>query len=147
MSHRLFLLVLVFVGLATFAVANPLPLVNQPLSPTAAAPGGSGFSLSVSGTGFVNGAVVNWNGSPRTTTFVSQTHLQAAVRAADIATARTASITVTNPAPGGGVSNAVFFPVSSPTASLSFTLSSISFGVMPVAVTVGDFNGDKKMDL
>jgi len=31
----------------------------------------NGFSLTVNGTNFVTGSVVNWNGSPRSTTFVS----------------------------------------------------------------------------
>src|SRR5437773_5073634 len=51
--------------------ANPVPLINQPLIPDAVAPGGAAFTLTVNGTGFVSGSVVNWNGSARTTTFVN----------------------------------------------------------------------------
>src|SRR5438132_2196223 len=51
------------------AQTNPVPLINQPLVPAAMAPGGAGFTLTVNGTGFVTGSVVNWNGSARTTTF------------------------------------------------------------------------------
>ena len=50
---------------------NPVPYINQPLVPDAPAPGGSGFTLTVNGTGFVSGSVVDWNGSARTTTFVN----------------------------------------------------------------------------
>jgi hypothetical protein len=42
---------------------NPVPLINQPLVPDAVAPGGAEFTLTVNGTGFVSGSVVNWNGS------------------------------------------------------------------------------------
>jgi len=36
-------------------IANPVPLINQPLVPDAVAPGGAGFTLTVNGTGFVSG--------------------------------------------------------------------------------------------
>ena len=80
--------------------ANPVPLINQPLVPAAATPGGAAFTLTVNGTGFVSGSVVQWNGSPLATTFVSGSSLTAAVPASDIATASTASVTVVNPSPG-----------------------------------------------
>src|SRR5205823_1071084 len=99
------------------AQTNPVPLINQPLVPDAIAPGGAGFTLTVNGTGFVSGSVVNWNGSARATTFVSNSQLTGNILASDIATASTASITVVNPTPGGGRSNAVFFPITIPTAS------------------------------
>jgi len=38
---------------------NPVPLINQPLVPAATAPGGTGFTLTVNGTGFVPGSVVH----------------------------------------------------------------------------------------
>src|SRR6266566_175265 len=89
-------------GLPPAAMAqNPVPLINQSLVPDAVKPGSAGFTLTVNGTGFVSGAVVKWNGSPRTTTFVSSSRLTAASLASDIATAHTASVTVVNPTPGG----------------------------------------------
>jgi len=54
-----------------FAQSNPVPLINQPLVPLTVKPGSQSFTLTVNGTGFVSGAVVNWNGAPLTTTFVS----------------------------------------------------------------------------
>src|SRR5205085_4076949 len=41
------------------AQTNPVPLINQPLVPDAVAPGGPRFTLTVNGTGFVTGSVVN----------------------------------------------------------------------------------------
>lgn len=68
----------------------------------ATAPGGAGFTLTVNGTGFVFGAVVNWNGGGRATVFVSAAQVTATILASDVAVAGTASVTVTNPAPVGG---------------------------------------------
>jgi hypothetical protein len=52
----------------------------------------------------VSASVVKFNGAAKTTTFVSPTQLTAAITAADIATAGTANVTVTNPAPTTGPS-------------------------------------------
>ena len=90
---------------------NPLPFVNQPLSPDAAAPSGAAFNLTVNGTGFVPASVVNWNGKARVTTFVSKSQLKAAIQTSDLASPVTVAVTVTNPEPGGGVSNVGFFAV------------------------------------
>jgi hypothetical protein len=54
---------------ANASTANPVPLINQPLVPEARKSGGSGFTLTVNGTGFVPGSVVKWNGSPRVDPF------------------------------------------------------------------------------
>ena len=66
---------------ATFG-QNPVPFVNQSLVPTSVAPGSPAFTLTVNGTGFVSGAVVKWNGSPRTTTFVGGPQLTASMPSA-----------------------------------------------------------------
>jgi len=127
---------------------NPVPFVNLPLVPDAAAPGGPEFTLTVNGTGFVSGAVVDWNGSPLATHFVSGSQLTATIPAADIAAPKTASVTVVNPAPNGGRSNVAFFSVTSRTSSVAFVLaSSMATGANPTAVAAGDFNGDGKLDL
>jgi hypothetical protein len=138
----------VLLRLAALAQTNAVPFVNQPLVPTSAAPGGPQFTLTVNGTGFVSGAVVNWNNSPLDTTFVSAFRLTATVPASNIAMANTAAITVTNPSPGGGTSNPVFFPVSVPASSVFFTNTQIlATGAGPDSIAVGDFNRDGNLDL
>jgi hypothetical protein len=92
------------------APANPVPTISS-ISPTSATAGGTGFNSTVNGANFVNGSVVRWNGSNRTTTFISSTQLKADIAAADIASPGTASMTVFNPAPGGGTSNALTFTI------------------------------------
>jgi hypothetical protein len=155
MTHRAFRFAFVMMTLAlmglmsSVAQANGVPLIYQPLNPAAVAPGSPAFTLTVNGTGFVSGAVANWNGSARATTFVSSSQLTAAITAADIATAGTATITVTNPAPGGGTSNGVFFQVTNPTVGLAFHESVFPTGssVTISQPAVGDFNGDGKLDV
>ena len=72
----------------------------------------------VNGSNFVSSSVVNWSGAALTTTYVSASQITAAVPAADIASAGTANITVTNPAPGGGTSGSVLFTISGTAGNL-----------------------------
>ena len=107
---------------------NPVPTTTS-LSPASGTAGGTAFTLTVNGSGFVNGSVVQWNGSSRTTTYVSATQLTAAILAADIATAGTASVTVFNPTPGGGTSNALTFTLNNPVPTTT--------GLIPASVSAG----------
>ena len=139
-------LVLLCLDATLNAQNHALPLVYPSLSPVSAAPGGSGFTLTVNGTGFVTGAVLNWNGSARPTTVLSGSSLQASISSADISHRGTASITVANPAPGGGVSNVVYFPVRPRFNAAAFAPEpGISTATGPIAV--GDFNGDGRPDV
>ncbi|HLK05345.1 MAG TPA: hypothetical protein VKT53_12965 [Candidatus Acidoferrum sp.] len=95
---------------STFAVDNPAPTATS-LNPAFATAGGAAFSLTVTGTNFVSSSTVEWNGISQTTAFVSGTELQAQISAADIASAGSASVTVSTPAPDGGTSNALSFAI------------------------------------
>jgi len=55
--------------------------------------------------------VILWNGKKLVTTYGSSTTLTATVPSSDIKTAGTASVTVVNPTPGGGTSNAKTFTI------------------------------------
>jgi hypothetical protein len=128
------------------ALDNPIPLISQPLNPDSVVPGGPGFTLTVNGTGFVSGSLVSWNGSPRATTFVSQSQLIASITTSDVSTPQTGVVTVTSPSPEGGTSNPAYFSVALPKRSMSFTSSNgLKRGAGPVAVA--DFNGDGRLDL
>jgi hypothetical protein len=128
---------------------NPVPLLNQPLAPTAVSPGSGPFTLHASGSGFVFGAAIDFNGTPLTTTFVDSQHLTANVPATSVAKAETASVTVVNPGPGGGSSNVIYFQVATPETTVSFANASSSPLQYPNAlgVAAGDFNEDGKPDL
>lgn len=87
----------------TPAVAGTIPAIAA-LSPSSMTAGSLAFTLTVNGTNFGSQAVVNWNGAARATTFVSGNQIAAAIPAADIATAGSAAVTVTNPGtPGTGM--------------------------------------------
>lgn len=137
--------------LATFSSPvrgqNPVPSIQEPLVPTSAAPGGSGFTLTVNGTGFVQGAVVNWNGNARATTFVGGSQLTATIPASDIATAGSGWVTVVNPSPGGGASGVAYLQVTEATSSISLGLEGLAAGSSPWDLISADFNGDGKLDM
>lgn len=136
---------------ATATSGNPVPALTS-LGPSSAAVGGPAFTLTITGTNFITSSIVQWNAITRTTSFVSSTQLTTTVTTADIAVAGTASVTVFNPAPGGGTSNVLTFTINnpvptitaiSPAASLaggpSFTL--IITGTNFIASTVAQWNG------
>ncbi len=115
---------------------NPVPTLTA-VSPSAATAGGAAFTLTASGSGFVAGSAVHWNGTARTTQFVSSTQLTAAIAASDIVTAGTAQVTVVNPAPGGGTSTAVPFAIQNAApAVLSLVPSEALAGSPAVDLTV-----------
>ncbi|HKZ80263.1 MAG TPA: IPT/TIG domain-containing protein, partial [Pyrinomonadaceae bacterium] len=114
---------------AAFAVDNPLPAITG-LAPTTATVGGSAFTLTVNGSGFISGSVVRFNGLDRTTAFISPTQLTAQITAADIQSIGAFPITVFNPAPGGGSSNSADLAVNNPAPVLST--------IGPVSTTAGD---------
>jgi hypothetical protein len=74
------------------------------ISPASVLSGGQGFTLDLTGSGFLSNSVVMWNGTPIPTSYQSATKLEATVSATEIATAGTADIAVTNPSPGTGTS-------------------------------------------
>jgi hypothetical protein len=89
---------------------NPAPTLVT-LSPASVAAGSGNLRLTVAGTGFVPGAVVRVDGTDRFTRRVSASQLVAYVPAIALATAGDLSVTVVNPAPGGGTSGAMTLTV------------------------------------
>jgi hypothetical protein len=137
------MVLLLSVGL--FADQSPVPLVNQPLVPASAKPLGPGFTLTVNGSNFVSGALVKWNSSPRTTTFISNSQLQATIPASDIAKPGTAMVTVTNPGNGSPTSGPAFFDVTFGTPIFQ-TGSVFTYGNGIPALSA-DLNNDGNLDL
>ncbi len=70
---------------ATFTVTHATTMTLAGLSPNSIAPNGPAFTLTATGTNFVNGATVEWNSTPLATTFVSATSLTAMVPASLVA--------------------------------------------------------------
>jgi hypothetical protein len=86
------------------ATANAAPTVTSFGSGSIAA-GSGNQRVTVTGSGFLPGASVVWNGVVQDTTFVDSQHVSAAIGAAEVSSAASVSVTVRNP--GSGDSNAV----------------------------------------
>jgi hypothetical protein len=129
-----------------FIVDNPLP-GTMSLSPASIIVGGSTFALTVNGTGFVPGSVVEWKGTPLTTTFVNATKLTAVIPAADIVSG-TDLITVHSVTPGGGTSGSLTFTINNPVpVGSSLVPANIAHGAASLTLTVNgyDFNEGAKV--
>ncbi len=102
------------------------------LSPSSELAGQRDFTLRVKGTGFIESSIVRWNGVDVSTQFTDDTHLQAVVPAANIASAGTPEITVWNPPPGGGESDPLTFCIAEPPTGSKFVMpvdcGIVSFG-------------------
>jgi predicted outer membrane repeat protein len=89
----------------------PVPLLTS-IAPSRVAVGDPNpFTFALNGSNFTSQSAVLWNGSPLATTYVSSKLLEATVPASDLSALVTASIVVTNPAPGGGASKGLAFQV------------------------------------
>ncbi|MGD0402274.1 MAG: IPT/TIG domain-containing protein [Candidatus Acidiferrales bacterium] len=96
----------------------PTPVITG-LFPSSITAGSQGFTLFISGNGFVTSpqSQVFWNGSMRTSTINKITlQLAVSVLASDVASAGIAAITVTNPEPGG------------PSLAATFTINAVQNG-------------------
>jgi FG-GAP-like repeat len=134
----------------TAFAANPVPQVVGPPIPQAVVPGSGAFTLKVYGANFVSGAVVNWNRSPRSTTFISARELQAQILASDVEKPTAGYITVTDPPPGGGVSSSSYalVEVHKPTKTINPGQYQQYFsGSVPWYAVAADFTNDGKLDL
>jgi 6-phosphogluconolactonase (cycloisomerase 2 family) len=88
------------------------PLAVSNISPTSITAGGPGFTLTVNGSGFVQGSQVSFNLNKVSTTFVNSTQLTASIPASAIAIAGNPYVIVTNP--DGFASVPLTFTVNNP---------------------------------
>ena len=112
--------------------SNPTPTLTS-ISPASAESGGPAFTLTVNGSGFLSGSVIEWNQIPLTTTFVSGQQVTAKVPASDLAAPGTAQVAVFNSAPGGGSSMAAVFTINVPPSNPLPGLTTLS----PVFTSAG----------
>ncbi len=128
-------------GVYTIRVINPTPgggtsgaitltvaPVISALNPTIAYIGNGNFLLTVTGVGFCEGARIRWNGTPRTTTFVSPTQLTTLILGTELTTAGPVNISVitTDLVPSANATLTVS-DCSPATSTISLT-SAIDFG-------------------
>jgi hypothetical protein len=105
----------------SISVQNPIPSTTS-IDPSVKMIGDADFIITVNGSNFVSGSVIQLDGSNITATFVSPTILTATISipAEDYLPESTHyhDITVFNAGPGGGTSNSQTFTVNNPTASI-----------------------------
>ncbi|PYT68404.1 MAG: hypothetical protein DMG39_21320 [Acidobacteria bacterium] len=134
----------------TMTVTTPVAQINQALVPDSSVPGAAAFLLMLKGTGFGPHSQVLWNGTPRTTTFISSTQLTAAISAGDVQALGTASVSVSNPVTLSNQpvpsSNVDFFQIT-PTTSASLSRTDYPTGTNSNGLIAADFDGDGKLDL
>ncbi len=100
------------INIADYSSTNPSPVLSS-ISPNTKVAGSAAFTITVTGSNFVNGSSINWNGTALTTTYTSSVQLTASVAANLISTDGTASVSVVTPAPGGGTSTSSSFTITS----------------------------------
>lgn len=120
------------------AAENPSPVLTR-LDPPVVAVGGGNVIIEVLGRNFTSSSVARLNGANRTTNFISSVKLEVTIPASDLTSAANAEISVTTPAPGGGVSN----PLTLRAAPCSFKLSKTSQTTGAARL----FDGDGELNL
>jgi hypothetical protein len=94
-------------GSSVVTLLNPAPLLSG-LAPSTVSTGS--FTITVTGSGFVNGAEVTFGGAPLATTFVSTTQLMASGNAS---ASGSFPVSATNPNPGSATSGSLNLQVQS----------------------------------
>jgi len=120
-------------------VYGAVPSVSA-ISPNLVQASSADFTLTVTGTGFNGGSTVNLDTTPLPTTYVSATQLTATVSASEIANYGWAAITVSNPLPGGGISQiqplTIYGLVNVPASGLIFDpYSQLLYATIPSTAT------------
>jgi hypothetical protein len=109
----------------SLTVADHRPSIGS-VSPSSTTAGAPQFTLAVNGSNFQSTtSVVNWNGTPLATTFVSPRQLTAAIPTANVATGGLASVTVVDSATGS--SNPATFTINNPVPTTT--------GLVPASIT------------
>jgi uncharacterized protein (TIGR03437 family) len=98
------------VNFTVSAAPNPKPTITS-LSPLSATVGAGSSVLTINGSGFISSSSATFNGAIHSASLVSSNQLTITLGAADLSTAGTFAVVVTNPSPGGGASNSVAFSV------------------------------------
>jgi len=114
---------------------HPAPTLLS-MSPNVAEVHGADLTLSLSGTSFVSGAVVYFGSTALSTVYDSATSISASLPSALLASEGPVKVTVVNPTPGGGTSNALAFTVKPPKAKLITSLSRTEALVNSDALTI-----------
>ena len=122
-------------ALAFYILSENLVPVLTSISPTSAILNDGDTTITATGTDFISSSVVKWNGTSLATTYISSTELTAIVPSSNLLVAGTATVTVTNPAPGGGTSNTITFTINATPVSSSGSRPKTTRTVIPPTTT------------
>ncbi|MBI4654281.1 MAG: hypothetical protein HY752_04725, partial [Nitrospirae bacterium] len=100
-------------GIAIIKLENSVPKIDL-LIPNSARSGDSGLILSVEGAQFIKDSQTQFNKKDVPTYFKTNESLQAHISQEDLTTSGNVPVTVTNPSPGGGISNTLKFSIFDP---------------------------------
>jgi hypothetical protein len=128
----------------SLVVTAPLVPVLTGMTPSIVIYGSAATTVTLAGSNFVAGSVVQFNGQPLVTTYVNATQLTAVIPAADLLSAGTDAVTVHSPGANGGTSAAVTFTVAKATPIV--TVLAPSGTVVSPITTVTGVNGTKISD-
>jgi hypothetical protein len=96
---------------------QPVPMISG-IVPGFVASGSAAQALTINGTNFDSSSTVTLNNTEQAAKLVNSSQLTVTLTAADQANAGCYAVTVNNPAPGGGVSNAANFAVRDPASPI-----------------------------
>ena len=105
---------------ATVTLENPIPVISS-VTPTEYT-ANTQFEMTVNGTGFTPGSIVNLGAVPLSTTYIAPTQL-VAVGSPTLAQVGTVPVTVVNPNPGGSTSAPFNVTVVGPNSNITVTVS------------------------
>jgi len=115
----------------------PVPTLTS-LSLTSTPVGTNGAQVTATGSGFVYGSQILWNGVAIASYYgFGNTQFNFSIPAADLITAGTYQISVFTPTPGGGVSNSLPFVVYQP---INYASASATYNYVTIAGTNLDLN-------
>ena len=97
---------------------NPRPSISS-VTPDSTTLNSPDVAITVTGVNFVSSSQIRFNGSPVQTNYVSPTQLTAMIPSAMLSVAGASYLTVLNPPPAGGESNALIMKVVPPAMSIT----------------------------
>ena len=109
----------------------PVPSIAS-LSPASVVAGSNTTNVTVTGTGFIGGTQVLYNGVPLWTWNNGQNQLSFSLPPATLANPGTGTVTVYNPSPGGGTSNALTFTIY---AAVNYAVTSTTYSYKSIGGT------------
>ena len=120
----------------TFSINSSAPILTG-MTPDSAIAGSSELVITLTGSKFTGQSRVVFGTTELATTYVSPTSLKATIPAALLTTGTKIKVTVTTPAPGGGISSGLIFTINNTVPKLtSITPNHVNAGVDAITLTL-----------